>query len=242
MTKTKTFFCNALYENSYAVSSDGVCVIIDPGFDGDAELAKLYSYLGKEGLTPCAILLTHAHADHIVSVGVLQRKYGIPVYMAAAEEAVLAANDSLAAAFGVPLPKEISQFKFSPVADGETLVFGEALPPARPTLSFKAIATPGHTPGGICWYDEADGLLFSGDTLFGGTIGRTDLPLGEYDDLIRSVMEKLIILPGETVVYPGHGPSTEISVERTSNPFLEPFNEPEPSFDQPHHTEAPFDA
>lgn len=241
MIKTKTFFCNALYENSYAVSSDRACVIVDPGFDGDAELSKLYSYLGKEGLSPCAILLTHAHADHVVSAGVLQRKYGIPVYMGEGEDKVLAANDAVAAAFGVPLPHGLIPFEYTTVRDGDVIGFtaGGAVSPAA-KLSFKVIATPGHTPGGVCWYDEADGVLFSGDTLFGGTIGRTDLPLGEYDDLIRSVMEKLMVLPGETVVYPGHGPSTEIAVERTSNPFLEPFNEPEPSSGQPHHTGAPF--
>ena len=272
MTKTKTFFCNALYENSYVVSSGGACVIVDPGFDGDGELAKLYSYLEKEGLTPCAILLTHGHADHIVSAGVLQRRYGIPVYLGEGEDGVLAANDSLAAAFGVQLPKGMIPFGYTTVHDGDIIGFtadgaaspraglseappigdgplplqpgaamasGEAAPSAA--LCFRVIATPGHTPGGVCWYDEADGLLFSGDTLFEGTIGRTDLPLGEYDDLIRSVMEKLIILPGETVVYPGHGPSTEISVERTSNPFLEPFNEPETSFDPQHHTRSPSD-
>ena len=272
MTKTKTFFCNALYENSYAVSSGGACVIIDPGFDGEGELARLYSYLGKEGLTPQAVLLTHGHADHIVSAGVLQRRYGIPVYLGEGEDGVLAANDSLAAAFGVQLPKGMIPFGYTTVHDGDIIGFtadgaaspdaiaapgcrgrgpspmggaserparGEAAPSAA--LSFRVIATPGHTPGGVCWYNEADGLLFSGDTLFEGTIGRTDLPLGEYDDLIRSVMEKLIILPGETVVYPGHGPSTEISVERTSNPFLEPFNEPETSFDPQHHTQSPSD-
>ena len=222
MTRTKTFYCNALYENCHAVSAEGTCVLIDPGFDGPDELSGLYDYLRSGNLTPAAILLTHAHPDHIVSAGVLQRKYGIPVYMSAAEEAVLAANGRLAAIFGTELPP-IDPFDYTPVADGDTLQFGPAA-----GLCFRAIATPGHTPGGICWYDEADGLLFSGDTLFAGTIGRTDLPLGEYDDLIRSVMEKIMILPGETEVYPGHGPSTGISEERTCNPFLQPFNEPEP--------------
>ena len=92
---------------------------------------------------------------------------------------------------------------------------------------FTVIATPGHTPDSVCYYSEKDAILFTGDTLFAGTIGRTDLPGGNYDDEIRSIMEKLIFLPGETVIYPGHGPQSTIARERIQNPFLEPFNERE---------------
>ena len=92
---------------------------------------------------------------------------------------------------------------------------------------FTVIKTPGHTPDSVCYYSEKDAVLFTGDTLFAGTIGRTDLPGGNYDDEIRSIMEKLIFLPGETVIYPGHGPQSTIARERIQNPFLEPFNERE---------------
>ena len=100
-------------------------------------------------------------------------------------------------------------------------------PDGSTALGFKVISTPGHTPDSVCYYDAAEHVLFTGDTLFAGTIGRTDLPGGNYDDEIRSIMEKLIFLPGETDIYPGHGPASTIARERTENPFLEPFNEPE---------------
>ena len=95
---------------------------------------------------------------------------------------------------------------------------------------FQTIATPGHTPDSVCYYSEADHVLFTGDTLFAGSIGRTDLPGGDYDAEIRSIMEKLIFLPGETDIYPGHGPASTIARERMENPFLEPFNEREELF------------
>ncbi|MBR5924442.1 MAG: MBL fold metallo-hydrolase [Bacteroidales bacterium] len=105
--------------------------------------------------------------------------------------------------------------------------FGIAVQAGAALYGFTVIKTPGHTPDSVCYYNEAEHILFTGDTLFAGTIGRTDLPGGNYDDEIRSIMEKLIFLPGETVIYPGHGPASTIARERIQNPFLEPFNERE---------------
>ena len=103
--------------------------------------------------------------------------------------------------------------------------------PVNPAVPwFKIIETPGHTPDSVCYYREAEHVLFTGDTLFAGSIGRTDLPGGDYDAEIRSIMEKLIFLPGETDIYPGHGPASTIARERMENPFLEPFNEREELF------------
>ena len=95
---------------------------------------------------------------------------------------------------------------------------------------FKVITTPGHTPGSVCYLNEKYGVMFTGDTLFAGSIGRTDLPMGEYDDLIRSIMDKLMGLDGDTDILPGHGGRSSIGWERTHNPFLEPFNEKEEEY------------
>ena len=203
--KIKKFVCNAFQENCYVVSDGSRCVIIDPGFDpgqagDDSELDGLYSYLEAEGLTPEAILLTHSHWDHILGVPALVERFGIPVKSAQAETGAFPAEPF----FG---------------EDGNDA--GAAL------YGFKVIATPGHTPDSVCYYNEAEHILFTGDTLFAGSIGRTDLPGGDYDSEIRSIMEKLIFLPGETKIYPGHGPSSTIARERMENPFLEPFNERE---------------
>jgi glyoxylase-like metal-dependent hydrolase (beta-lactamase superfamily II) len=237
--KIKRFVCNDLAENCYVVSSGDSCVIIDPGFataetgafpgepffgehgnDAGAagELSGLYKYLDSEGLTPEAILLTHSHSDHTLGVAPLVEKFGIPVY--SATRSFQTPTDAFSclrpAGEGVQAPEK--GFSCLQVED-EGSVAG-----------FKVIATPGHTPDSVCYYSEAEHVLFTGDTLFAGTIGRTDLPGGDYDSEIRSIMEKLIFLPGETEIYPGHGPSSTIARERAENPFLEPFNEREEIF------------
>ncbi len=234
--KIKKFVCNALQENAYVVSSGDSCVIIDPGFataetgafpgepffgehgnDAGAagELSGLYKYLDSEGLTPEAILLTHSHSDHTLGVAPLVEKFGIPVYSASGsfKTPTDAFSCLCPAGEGVQTPeKAISCLQ----VEDEGYVAG-----------FKVIATPGHTQDSVCYYSEAEHVLFTGDTLFAGTIGRTDLPGGDYDREIVSIMEKLIFLPGETDIYPGHGPASTIARERRENPFLEPFNERE---------------
>ena len=123
--------------------------------------------------------------------------------------------DRMSSRMGITAPDY--SFSVTEVGDNDTIDAGG--------FRFKVITTPGHSPGGVCYLEETEKIMFTGDTLFAGTIGRTDLLFGEYDDLIRSVMEKLIWLDPDIVIYPGHGPSSTIGVERTGNPFLEPFNE-----------------
>lgn len=220
--KIKRFVCNAIAENCYVVSEGGSCVIIDPGFDGPDELAGLYSYLDSEALTPTAILLTHTHFDHVLGVPALVGRFGIPVY----PDRLAAAEVPEGVYSGEHFPCEPEKLPSGTQAKDEAEE--EKLPSGLcEGMDFKVIRTPGHTPDSICFYSEKEAVLFTGDTLFAGTIGRTDLPGGDYDSEIRSIMEKLIFLPGETAIYPGHGPASTIARERMSNPFLEPFNERE---------------
>ena len=123
-----------------------------------------------------------------------------------------------------PLEHPKDSFRSTDIEDGQELELAG--------IKLKVIGTPGHTPGGVCYLDSEDKALFSGDTLFAGTIGRTDLEGGDYDHLIVSVMDKLMGLDGDITVYPGHAHSTTIARERTQNPFLQPFNEPEEEVDE----------
>ena len=218
--KFQRFVSRVLSENCYALSDGGACVIVDPGFYFQEEVDGLLAWL--DGTVPDAILLTHGHFDHTMGIKRLQAVWpDVPVYMHPADEAMLEEDAKIVQR--LDLPEADFSFRWTPAADGMLLQFGQ--------LSFRAIATPGHSPGGICWYCKEAGLAFTGDSLFAGTIGRTDFAYGDYDALIRSIMEKVILLPGSTDIYPGHGHASTIARERTENPFLEPFNEKEEQSD-----------
>ena len=200
---------------------EGRCAVIDPGFSNEAEEKDFFSFLEARALVPEAVLLTHGHIDHIYGVKRVQDRYGIPVYMHPADKPVLETSRETAAQLGISVP-DIS-FTATDIAEGDII--------ETAGISLEVIWTPGHTPGGVCYLDREDRILFSGDTLFAGTIGRTDFRYSEYDDEIRSIMEKLVIIDGDIALYPGHGQESTIGWERTHNPFLEPFNEPEEELD-----------
>ena len=219
MTDIRQFTCNPFEEHAYLVSDgSGAAVLFDPGFLGGEETSALDALLQKEGLRLQAVLLTHAHFDHIYGVKHCIGRYGTPVYLHPGEAPVLQGDAAFAAGSGMPAPD--TDWAWIPVRDGEVLRFGE--------MAFEVIATPGHSPGGVCYFCREEGQLFSGDTLFAGTIGNTQLPWADYDDLIVSVMEKLMGLDSGVEVHPGHGGGTTIGYERTHNPFLQPFNEKDP--------------
>lgn len=181
------------------------CVIVDPA----AESAKIISFVKKNDLKPTAILLTHGHFDHIMAVDAIREEYQIPVYAAEAERETLTdpARNLGSQMGGSHLAVEADHY----LQDGDEIeLLGQTV---------RCILTPGHTVGGMCFYFPKAGMLFSGDTLFQESVGRTDFPGGSMSELIRSIREKLFVLPEAVQVYPGHGLMTSIQNEKMLNPF-----------------------
>lgn len=195
--------------------------IIDPGFCSVQERNELFDFIEKNSLEISAVLLTHGHFDHVFGVAECEEYFSAPIYMNKADEVILTeANPALCNAFGLPLPKQFIQSEkgYIHASEGSRIRVGE--------LCFEVIETPGHTPGGVCYLERSEKTLFSGDTLFAGSIGRTDNQWADYDSLMSGIFNKLMKLDGDITVIPGHGPNTSIAEERTTNPFLMPFNEP----------------
>jgi hydroxyacylglutathione hydrolase len=183
-------------------------MVVDPGDN----IPEILSRLQKHGLTLRQIVVTHAHIDHVGGAVQLRKLTGAPVLMNQQDLALLGMMEMQAGWIGVPTP-EVAP----PDASAEDgLAVGLAALPA------EVIHTPGHTPGSICLLFPAQHLLLAGDTLFAGSIGRTDLPGGDGHQILRSLRDRLLVLPDATRVVPGHGPETTIGEERHSNPFLQP--------------------
>jgi hydroxyacylglutathione hydrolase len=178
--------------------------VIDPGDDAD----RILMILAKENLTVKYLVNTHGHFDHVGANKRMKEVTGAPLAIHTEDVPMLSQLSRSAASFG--LAAENSPEPDLLLHDGDTVTFGD--------ITLKVIHTPGHSRGGICLYTK--GHLFAGDTLFAGSIGRTDLPGGDYDTLIASIKEKLLALPDDTVVYTGHGPETTIANEKRMNPFL----------------------
>jgi glyoxylase-like metal-dependent hydrolase (beta-lactamase superfamily II) len=181
------------------------CLVIDPGDQGQMLAEKIKAV----GLTPVAILLTHGHFDHIMGVETLRRMFSIPVYVHEDDADMLHTPEQNC---GDMIGRTVSICADRMLKDGDTLELAG--------FEIQVLHTPGHTPGGVCYYFPQEGVVFSGDTLFCGSVGRTDLPGGSMSALVRSVREKVFSLPDLTLVYPGHGEPTKISTEKQNNPFL----------------------
>ena len=205
--KVERFLTGILSTNCYVAWNEQTkeAVIVDPA----AYSKKLAEFLREEGLKPQAVLLTHGHFDHIMGLDALLEEYPVPVYVHEAEIGLIAdpkTNLSLTYTNGYVF--EDATY----VTDGQKI--------AAAGVTFEVLFTPGHTSGGCCYYAETENMLFSGDTLFRCSVGRSDLPTGDETTLIRSIKEKLLVLPENTVVYPGHMAATTIQTEKTANPFL----------------------
>jgi glyoxylase-like metal-dependent hydrolase (beta-lactamase superfamily II) len=193
--------------NCYVVGCEetGEGVIIDPGDEAGRILAEVKA----AGLTIKYVLNTHAHFDHILANAPVVEATGAPLAIHPLDLPLLREKGG-AALFGIDAPA--SPEPDIELAEGQTLSFGN--------YTFQVLFTPGHTPGHVSFYEANAGVIFDGDVLFAGSIGRTDLPGGDYETLMHSIQEKLMILPDETIVYSGHSEPTTIGVERVSNPFL----------------------
>jgi len=194
--------------NAYLVTdaATGTTVVIDPG----DEAPRLLAALAEAGQAPAEIWLTHAHFDHIGAVAGLREAYPVPVRLHPADAPLYDGAEQQAAWFGMSVrPPGVVPID---LADGERLTLGDHV--------FEVLHTPGHAPGHVAFYAADAGVLFSGDALFRGSVGRTDLPLCDPAALERSLRERLLVLPDETRVLSGHGPETTIGLERRTNPFL----------------------
>lgn len=187
------------------------CAVIDPGMINQEEENAMTGFIEKNNLKVTHVINTHLHLDHAVGDNFLKEKYQVPVLGAEADLPLGERMQQQAYMFGINKDfkgVEITEY----LNDGDVIKIGNG--------SLKVIATPGHSQGSVSLYDEKDGFLISGDALFQGSIGRTDLPGGDYSQLIESIKSKLLSLPDNTVVYPGHGPATTIGDEKRHNPFL----------------------
>ncbi len=194
-------------ENCYLVLDEaaGECAVVDPG----EEAGLILHQVEQAGAKPVAIWITHAHLDHVLGVSQIRAETGAPIYLHPADRPLYDHVPEQAAAFGLPTVSRLPPPDRS-WTPGQSIRVG--------TLTFDVRHTPGHSPGSVSLAGE--GVVFSGDVLFQGSIGRTDLPGGDLETLIGSIERELLVLPDSTIVYSGHGPATTIGVERRANPFL----------------------
>lgn len=212
MLKFESFVFNPFSENTYVVYDDTKeCVIIDPGCSNQAEEDRLFGFIDSHQLKPQMIINTHGHVDHVVGNPAVKKRYGIKVAAHPDVKNDFVQAQRHAAWLGLHFEKDIDLPDID-LEDGEIIKVGES--------TLEVISTPGHAIGSISLYAEIEGWVFTGDTLFCRSIGRTDLQGGNYEQLRTSIIERLFHLPDDTEVYAGHGESTTIFDERRYNMFL----------------------
>lgn len=211
MIQIKKFTFNPVQENTFIVFDEtNECVIIDAGCYYDYEQKELDDFILKNKLNPVRLINTHCHFDHIMGVTHCRTKYNLKFETHFDELPLVKQAVAHGSMFSIPVsPIDQPDGYFD---DNDIIKFGNS--------GLKVISAPGHSPGGVVFYEENQKILIAGDVLFYGSIGRTDLPGGSFEELTGNIKNKLLVLPEETIVYCGHGQETTIGFEKINNPFL----------------------
>ncbi|GAB3426609.1 MBL fold metallo-hydrolase [Niabella aquatica] len=211
MLLVQKFTFNPIQENTYVLyAENGDCCIIDPGCYFEDEREALRRFIESKKLRPVYLLNTHCHLDHVFGNKFVSETWRLPLYLHEAEKAVLSFAPKSAEMYGLPF--DHYEGAMNQLTPGDIIKIG--------TGKLKILFTPGHSPGSVSFYNGNDGYVISGDVLFSGSIGRTDLPGGNFEVLKQSIKTELYTLPDSTNVYPGHGGGTSIGFEKKNNPFV----------------------
>ncbi len=212
MLHVKLFEFSPIQENTYVLYNEfNECVIIDPGCYFDEEKDRLVAFIDEMKLKPVMLLNTHCHLDHVFGNMFVAEKFNLTLQIHPKEKAVLDFAPASGLMYNMPFDNYRGEIIY--LEEGKEIYLGED--------RLKILLTPGHSPGSLSFYNEKDAFVISGDALFYRSIGRTDLPGGNHEQLLKSIRDNLFTLPEETKVYSGHGPVTTIGEEKMQNPFLQ---------------------
>lgn len=210
MLKIKVFIFSPIQENTYVLYNEkNECLIIDPGCYFPEERQELKAFIDKNGLIPQKLLNTHCHLDHVFGNKFVADTFGLTLHLHPKEKVVLQFAPTSGLMYEMPFDNYQGELIF--LNEGDKITLGED--------ELEIILAPGHSPGSICFYCKGQQFIIGGDVLFNGSIGRTDLPMGDHQTLINSIKQKLFVLPDDVIVYSGHGPETTIGNEKKFNPF-----------------------
>ena len=211
MLKIKSFVFSPIQENTYLLYNEFKdCIIIDPGCYFSEEIDEINAFITQNQLTPKMLLNTHCHLDHVFGNKPMAETYGLTLQLHEGEKVVLDYAPTSGLMYNMPFDNYTGDFIF--LKEGDKIILGED--------ELEVIFAPGHSPAHICFYCAKQNFIISGDVLFYRSIGRTDLPGGNHETLLKNIRTKLFVLPDETKVYSGHGPVTTIGEEKRENPFL----------------------